>query len=505
MEDYLTRLNPQQLEIVTSSEPRIVCMAGAGTGKTHTLISRLKYLTEERQVDPRSILVLTFTRAAANEFESRYRNISRGFDTPDFYTFHSFCYNLILNNNVIRAKLGYKFDPPSVISDSEQRTLWRQVELEFNLNLTQEQRAWDYIPKDFEKFKVEAAKKAFNKLLISRNKITFDKMCFEVCDLFKTKDQSISYLVDQYKYIFVDEFQDTDPYQWEFVSSFEDSASLFVVGDLRQCLYRFRNADSEIMKNLVDSSDWKTYKLEMNYRSSIQICNNANKLLERFKMFDNLENLKLVGQFEGENVSDIYIEDFRELIEHSSNPFPEDTAILCRTNKNVDHIQKLLVNNSIKYRTKFQTDDSLFWKAALDPEFYYEYMLTKCVAEDQLKFMARSKIATRDIVLYELELKLPDIADKVREIKQEPKFEEYKQLYYSNSLDLAQFADVHRDDNHGVYVGTIHSVKGLEFDTVYVYNPGGSSFILTDEDNLNCYYVACTRPKRKLVNIIANI
>lgn len=498
MKEYLKTLNPQQLEIVKSSKPRIVCMAGAGTGKTHTLISRLKYLVEDKCVDPKSVLVLTFTQAAAKEFESRYHNNTlKVSKSPDFYTFHGFCYNLILNDNILRKKLGYNFDAPTVISDAEQTMIWRQVELECGVKIKKDWKDCNYQPQRSEKFNVELIKKHFNKLLIKRNKITFDKMCFEICELFKTEDDSIKYIQEKYKYIYVDEFQDTDPYQWEFVKSFEKTSELFVVGDIRQSLYRFRNADSEIMKSLVDSDHWETYRLETNYRSSVEICTFANTLLDKFRKYDNLENIHLKGTFSGKGIVDIGQCAFEQLIK-SNKLYSGDTAILCRSNKDVQYIETLLSVAHISYRTKVEVPSAVLWMCAFKDEVYCDYLILNCCVEDQLKYLAMKKIATLDIVLYELQLKFPDIVEKINCIKSSKQFEEFKRLYECGNLDLSLLTTSKKDENPPIYVGTIHSVKGLEFDNVYVYGVDGRSFRLNNEDNLNCYYVACTRPKHNL-------
>lgn len=496
MTSYLESLNVQQYEVATSLHPKIVCMAGAGTGKTHTLIARMEFLVSELKIDPEKMLVLTFTRAAAKEFEDRYSKLRfSSVYYPTFNTFHAFCYQLILNNNVIREKLGYR-DCPKVINDAECNLLWKQAELETGIKLTQDERKPSFNCKPSREFEVGVVKKKFNKLLVSQNKITFDKMCLSICELFTSNWEGIKYLKDQYKYIFVDEFQDTDSHQWEFIQSFQDISDLFVVGDIRQSLYRFRDADSTIMKSLIENPKWKTFKLETNYRSSQQICNFANNILEKFKAYDSVSNLNLLGRFTGCEVEHTCSSHFEDNIQ---SIIQDDTAILCRTNRDVKSIERLLTQSGIKYKVKFESPSIKLWLCALNDSIYLEHLITLCTVEDQLKFLAMKKIASEDIVLYELHLKFPDVVARVNQIKSRDDFEDIKLKYELDKLSLHTLLHNPQDENHEVYVGTIHSVKGLEFKTVYVYNVGDRSFQLNNEDNLNCYYVACTRPKERLV------
>ena len=108
----MSKLNEQQMAVVMSDEPRILVLAGAGAGKTHTMLERINRLIEEGQ-DPGSILVLTFTNKAAFDMRDRYKRSHVGKRIPEFRTFHSFCYHLLIIDPTIRCSLGYS-QPPTV-------------------------------------------------------------------------------------------------------------------------------------------------------------------------------------------------------------------------------------------------------------------------------------------------------------------------------------------------------------------------------------------------------
>lgn len=226
-------LNEQQLAVVNSTANRILCLAGAGAGKTHTMIERIFKLVSDG-VNPESILVLTFTNAAAAEMKCRYLNKCKSEKTPEFRTFHSFCYNLICTDEEVRHAIGY-MDVPSIIQDVTYKKFQTQVKTELHIKLSDE--IINGKKKSLsvsEQSSLDLFNKRLRKLLIQSSLITFDILCYDICKLFQTHHWAIFPYTLKYKYIFVDEFQDTDPKQWEFVSSFED-AKLFVTGDAPQC------------------------------------------------------------------------------------------------------------------------------------------------------------------------------------------------------------------------------------------------------------------------------
>ncbi len=226
-------LNEAQKQAVNSDAKKILCLAGAGTGKTSSMISRISRLVDEKKIDTSSILVLTFTNAAACEMKDRYNKLHKEQPTPTFCTFHAFCYSLIAGDSKIMRKLGYT-RVPSIADDIAIKKIAATCKQQCGTKLSEDKLSGKKSLTVKEKFQYDIYWKQYNKLLKQNNLITFDIMCYEVCKLFSSNDPIVNPYKDRYKYIFVDEFQDTDPKQWEFVSSFVD-AYLFVVGDAKQC------------------------------------------------------------------------------------------------------------------------------------------------------------------------------------------------------------------------------------------------------------------------------
>ena len=129
----MNNLNAGQLEAVNSKSKKILCLAGAGTGKTHTMIERISRIASEE--NPESILALTFTNAAAFEMKERYIKRNPGKRVPEFRTFHGFCYSVICRNSSVRTKLGYS-TIPSICTEAQVKQIETRARLELNIKLS---------------------------------------------------------------------------------------------------------------------------------------------------------------------------------------------------------------------------------------------------------------------------------------------------------------------------------------------------------------------------------
>lgn len=229
-------LNTEQQQVVDSTAEKILVLAGAGTGKTHCMLARIQKLVESG-VSPSEILVLTFTNAAAYNMAERFKPTESGGLqklSPEFKTFHAFCYGLITSDPDVRTMLGYS-KVPSIILDTELQSIRKAVKTKYNVKLSDSKlNGTGVCLSRNEKFQYDLFRKCLRNELLQQNKITFDIICYEVCELFVGNHPSVQPYLNQYKYIFVDEFQDTDPKQWRFVQSFKD-AKLYVIGDALQC------------------------------------------------------------------------------------------------------------------------------------------------------------------------------------------------------------------------------------------------------------------------------
>lgn len=227
-------LNENQMAVVESTASNILCLAGAGTGKTHCMLERIRYLISEQDVDPRSMLVLTFTNAAACEMLYRYK-VSAGamhsIAMPTFNTFHAFCYNLIQTDADILHDIGYS-TIPDIADDVQIKHVFQETVLLTGIKLSMDKMLHPVTAR--ERADAKILTKAFFNALVKQNIITFDYLCLSVCNLFKKNLDIVRKYKDRYKYIFVDEYQDTDDIQHSFVMSFTDS-NIFIVGDVLQC------------------------------------------------------------------------------------------------------------------------------------------------------------------------------------------------------------------------------------------------------------------------------
>ena len=500
-------LNDQQLAVVNSTASRILCLAGAGTGKTRTLIARIQHLVETG-VDPRSILVLTFTNAAALEMERRYSTGKfKPLNSPKFATFHSFCYGLIASDAKILNTIGYS-SVPEVASAIQIKEIKSLAEQQCNLKATEKK----------DEMKRKLYYQAFKRLLKQRNLITFDNMCYDICQLFVNNLPPVWRYKNQYKYILVDEYQDTDEKQHKFIMSF-DKSNLMVVGDALQALYGFRGATSEIIKQLASDSNWEVHRLSENYRSTIEICEFANSMSG---YADDKYRVTISGHGHGDNVTVIsrgweWRDKLLKLIDHES-----DTALLCRTNSEVDMMCDFLKDHNVAFTTARSPEYVInMCKAAIDSEFLLKWAASLLPADQYNTYIRESaldaeysleKFYKQFATHYNVRSTVDSVMRMRKLFNERPAnmFDELSQILdmkvpnplpedsTASYLDRIASSVSGTDGTAPLYVGTVHSVKGLEFDSVFVFNVGSRSFKLNCEDNWNVYYVAITRAKNHL-------
>ena len=483
--------NEEQKKVIESHEKNIVCLAGAGTGKTFTLISRIFYLIDELNIDPASILNLTFTNAAAAEMKSRYQDLKHDLREPYFGTFHAFCYNLLIIDSNILRRLNYR-TVPKVIDEFETTKYYEMARQLTLVSLPKKAYRKTYKPTRKEAFEFKLFHKELGKLLRKDNKITFDILCYDICDLFIHNELCIQKYKRMYKFIQVDEFQDTDEIQWKFVQSFQGKSNIFICGDVNQCIYQFRGTTNKILKSLANDENWKVYKLEKNYRSTSEICKFANEI-----EFTKDVGIQMHSNKHGFPVDTLSISSFERDLKQLSDIKDSSIAILCRTNKEVNYLKKKLDYEKIEYSSVSKRSEYNLILSALDDEYYKEFLLSLCDDKQRANLIQSSLFYNDKNMLKKLKSRFPSIDRKIEDIQESDNFGDMRLLY-----ELGEFQRYPYKRNvqeKGVYIGTIHSVKGLEFDSVYVYDVNTEYFKLQGEENRNIFYVACTRPKYKLV------
>ena len=279
-------LNGQQKKAVLQTDGPVLILAGAGSGKTRVLTHRVAYLIDECNVNPWNIMAITFTNKAAGEMRERVDKIV-GFGAESIWvsTFHSSCVRILRRHADI---LGYNTNF-TIYDTDDSKSLMKDICKRFQLETSQLKlrQIMNMISKckdnlvspeeysrsagtDFVKVKVAKAYMEYQTALKKNNAFDFDDLIMKTVELFKKNSEVLDYYQERFKYIMVDEYQDTNNAQFEFIRLLADKyRNLCVVGDDDQSIYRFRGAN---IRNILDFEkvykDATVIKLEQNYRST---------------------------------------------------------------------------------------------------------------------------------------------------------------------------------------------------------------------------------------------
>ena len=369
-------LNKEQQEAVYHTEGPLLILAGAGSGKTRVLTHRIAYLIEEKGVNPWNILAITFTNKAAGEMRERVDNIV-GFGSESIWvsTFHSTCVR-ILRRHI--DKLGY--DTNFTIYDSDdQKTLMKDVckLLQIDTKIYRERSLLAAVSSakdelitpeeyriraegDYNKQKIAQVYEEYEKQLRSNNALDFDDLLVKTVQLFQTQKDILDYYQERFRYIMVDEYQDTNTVQFELIRILASKyRNLCVVGDDDQSIYKFRGAN---IKNILNFEqvyeDARVIKLEQNYRSTENILNAANAVIRnncgrkaKTLWTDNGEGDKIhFRQFDSAyDEAEYIVGDIREHVDNGSCTY-NDNAILYRTNAQSRMFEEKFVTANIPYK-----------------------------------------------------------------------------------------------------------------------------------------------------------
>ncbi|MDE7191466.1 MAG: UvrD-helicase domain-containing protein [Clostridia bacterium] len=294
--DYKSLLNGAQILPVEDTQGAVLVLAGAGSGKTRVLTYRIAYLIEKEGVDPRNILAITFTNKAAGEMRERITQVT-GRGGMTISTFHSLCAK-ILRADI--AKLGDFNSNFSIYDDEDSKKvvarILKAMEVEDNKEYKKQIRwhisnaknqalsAKEYAPRlkgEPEGELIAKVYERYEKELKENNALDFDDLLYKTLLLFATNKDVLDKYQTLFKYIHVDEFQDTNKIQYTLVRLLANKyGNIFAVGDDDQSIYGWRWADvSNIRKFTQHFPDCRIYKLEQNYRSTKNILDVANKII----------------------------------------------------------------------------------------------------------------------------------------------------------------------------------------------------------------------------------
>ncbi len=547
-------LNSQQKTAVEYTDGPSIIIAGAGSGKTRVLISKVLHLIQDCHIDPYSIVMITFTNKAASEMKERIKR-QVGF----VGTFHSFCAR-VLRKNGDAIGLDNSF---TIYDEDDQLNLIKKIikdlEVErltpyYFLNrisaaknqLIHENRFLKLFS-DHNAALVAAVYKEYERRLKKNNAVDFDDLIMKAIDLFIKNHDILSRYQKKYTHIFVDEFQDTNYAQYTLTRLLsEKSKNITVVGDFSQSIYSWRGADiKNLEKFQEDFSDVKVFNLEENYRSTQKILDFAYEVISKnqthpiLHLFTGNKSGEDVEFFEAENeeYEALYIADtIKELSRHEAY---SSLAVLYRTNAQSRIIEEaflhygipyLLVGGTRFYERKEIKDVLSYLRLLIHPEdeiakdravkigkkkwdlfkTLYESVKDSIDQKTTDELMEEVFSATGYLQLYNPDDE-EDYArlENIKELKSVaityPKLVEFLEQV---ALVESEYFEGERKQGakEGVRLMTLHQAKGLEFSHVFIIGleegllPHSRSIdnIYELEEERRLFYVGITRAKNKL-------
>ena len=594
-------LNKEQQKAVLETEGPLLILAGAGSGKTRVLTTKVAYLIEEAGISPYNILAITFTNKAAKEMSNRlYRLIGDKAKYVQVSTFHSFGVKILRENF---KYLGY--DKNFVIMDSEDsvsviKKILKEKGIDpkiYNPNAIKNKisscKNEMMSPKDYEKYVASDFEKIvllvyelYEDTLKKNNSIDFDDLLLLPIKLFRENPNILQNYQERFQYILIDEYQDTNEAQYILTKMISAKyRNICCVGDVDQSIYSFRGANYKNILNFEkDYKDAKTIKLEQNYRSTTNILDAANDVIKNnkerkdkklwsdkgtgdkityYRAFNGIDEAQYVAReiknlinngIEYENIAVLYRTNSQSHVieeEFLKNKIPykivggigfysrkeiKDVLAYLRLIYNEkDNISLLRVINTPKRGVGSKTISNLIEKANNDGKSIYEVI----VSGKELEFkniIEKLKKFSESLTITELVDKILDITgirkeyesdktlesdirlENLEELKTVTRtFEEKEGIVsledFLYEVSLVSDVNEYDEDKNRVSLMTVHSVKGLEFDYVFITGleegifPHMNSLMNNSdlEEERRLCYVAITRAKEKLYLVNARL
>ena len=590
----LEELNDRQKEAVLYNDGPLLILAGAGSGKTKTLTTKIAYLIEHEHISPYSILAITFTNKAAKEMKDRlYLTVGNDVKKLTVSTFHSFGLKLLRENY---ERLGYEKN--FVIMDSDDSlTVVKKIikDMDYDPKIYNPKAIRNKIsscknemisPAAYERFAVSDYEKVIQKVyekyqdkLKRNNSVDFDDLLLLPIELFKKNQDLLEKYQDLYRYILIDEYQDTNEAQYILTKLLSDKyRNITCVGDDSQSIYSFRGANYKNILNFEkDYKDAKIILLEENYRSTSNILDAANAVIKHNKqrkdknLWTNRgvgEKIKYYRAYDEKDEAKYVVNKINELINNGVEY--KDIAVLYRTNaqsrvmeeemlkenlpyrvvgsfyfysrkeikdliaylrlihNSKDNVSLLRVINTPKRGIGLKTIETLT-QIADDNEISIYDAITSGKELEFKNLIERLKEVSENLTLTELIDKVLDASGMRQELESEDSLEaevrlenleEFKSITKAfeemeGSVSLEEFlleislvSDVeeYKDDPNRISLMTVHSVKGLEFNYVFVIGleegifPHMNSLMESSdvEEERRLMYVAITRAKDDL-------
>ena len=567
----LTNLNDKQKEAVLTTDGPLLVLAGAGSGKTKVLTTRIAYLIEEKNISPYNILAITFTNKAAKEMQERlFKLIGEVARNLQVSTFHSFGLKLLRENYAV---LGY--DKNFCIMDSDDSlTVIKRILKDLNYDpkqynptaiknkisgckneLMSPKQYEIYATTEFEKVVLEVYEK-YEQKLKTNNSVDFDDLLLLPIKLFREHEDILDRYQERFQYILIDEYQDTNEAQYTLTKLMASKyRNVCVVGDENQSIYSFRGANYRNILNFEkDYKEAKTIKLEQNYRSTQNILNAANQVIQ------NNQNRKDKTHYVASTI--------KKLINDGKSP--DEIAVLYRTNAQSRTVEEEMLKENIPYRVVgsfyfyarkeikdlmsylrlihnekdnvslqrvinspkrgigLKTISNLATLADIEGKSMYEVITSGKELEFKNTIEDLKKVA-ENVTLTELVDKILDTTGYRQELENEKtleadirleNLEEFKSITkafeerdgvisledFLFEVSLVSDREEYKDAKDKVSLMTVHSVKGLEFNDVFVIGleegifPHMNSLMDNQEleEERRLAYVAITRAKERL-------
>lgn len=429
----LSRLNEQQLNAVLSSvDKNVVLLAGAGAGKTATMVTRTQYLVDDLGVDPSNIMLVTFTNKAANEILERISKVCPGAYKMWIGTFHKICIRIIRTHGELLNIKNF-----SILDSKGQKDLIRSLldsrGVEYNAYLVNtiltrisefknNMRRPSEVLMDSEVEKLYAdIYQDYQNTCWRRRTFDFDDLIIYGTLLVSNFDSVKTWAHDKFKYIMADEVQDTNMAQFVFLNNIIGNNNVMLVGDVNQSIYGFRNARPQYLENFsnIHPNTFKM-KLEKNYRSTQTIINAANRVVEhnsfgtKLEMFCDNEVGDKIQIYEANDsmtqakwiASEILMQSDKDL---------SDFAIIYRANHQSRIIEEVLVNAGINYTvfgsTSFysrkEVRDMLAWLKLCTNEYDIDSLkrvlgtlkgVGKTTIDNIVKYSQQNMLNTHDVI-----------------------------------------------------------------------------------------------------------
>ena len=403
--------NEAQAQAIKHTDGPCLVLAGPGSGKTLTIVNRVKYLIEKQKVRPEEILVVTFTRFAAAEMKSRLCLVMGKRDLPvTVGTFHGIYYGIL--------KWAYRMNQENILSETEKYQILRGVINKERMEIFDEE---DFIQdiaaeigkvknnriplEEFvsEKCSADAFRNIYRNYEQHRKelkKIDFDDMLVLCYELFQSRPDVLAQWQKKFRYVLIDEFQDINRIQYDVIRMLaQPENNLFVVGDDDQAIYGFRGADSELMLGFgKDFPNAKQILLGMNYRSTANIVQNSLKLIE-----NNVERYSKKLEANREGGSCLHIQEVKDPVEEAEYVLEEiqkckengikeeEIAILFRVHTDARAVVEAMVERKIPFQMKERLPNLYDHFIAKDIMAYFRLATGARHRQDFLQIMNRPK------------------------------------------------------------------------------------------------------------------